>query len=256
MTDINQLVDACRNGATKMRPVLPLGQALSIGSIGFLEDHAFRYLGTVETLLGKNTGTPIPGGGISSFYTTSKDGYYNKIYASGATSETFGQIVGANAAIELTFAGESAFMLSAKNITIHTMADPATLLAEILKRYKTEAWEKRYCLVYQVGVAASYTAVLARQSGAKLLLGADASFGQGDFSVADAAAGARFERQIGALDHVVGAKDIPAFFSAYRVKERFFRSNIVKSASALPPNAPSGIIAQKLEITENPFEEA
>ncbi|WP_371565286.1 hypothetical protein [Streptomyces canus] len=254
MVDINELVDACMDGTPKMRPVLPLGQALSIGSVGFLEDHAFRYVGTVETLLGKSAGSPLPSEGLISFNASSEDGFSHRIYASGETSETFGSIVGANGAIELSFSTESAFMLSAKDVAITTMGDPAALLAEMLKRYKAGAWEKRYCFVYQVGTAAAYTATLSRQSGAKLLLSVDTSLGQGNFSVADVAAGAHLTHQSGALDQIIGAKNIPAFYNAYRVKDRFFRRDIVKTASALPTDASPGAISEALELTETPFE--
>ena len=99
MADINKLVRMCRRSAVKMRPVLPLGQAMSVGMVGFLDDDAFRYLGTVETMLGFSPGGSRTGKGPPRVLLVSGKDVSVLGRVNGETSETFGTIAKAKARI-------------------------------------------------------------------------------------------------------------------------------------------------------------
>jgi hypothetical protein len=255
VADIDKLVKMCRRGAVKMRPVLPLGQAMSLGMVGYLDNHAFRYVGTVETMLGGTAGKALPGEGLPSAELVSGKEVSLLARIKGETSETFGDIAKAKARIETTFGSGKSFLLTAPSVEIATMEEPVGLLAAMLRAYNAGLWKEEYCFVYQTGRPSSYRAALAHQSGAKLLLSVSGAVGQGPVSVGSLAAKARFEGQSGALEQLITNRPVTAFFNAYRVKDRFFRGPTVQVASKLSPNLPRDDIRAALKVSGNPFEQ-
>lgn len=256
MADLDKLVAMSRRSHAKMRPVLPLGQPLELGMVGYLDDHAFRYLGRVQTMLGEPPGKPLKGGGVPVVDLVSGKEVDLAIHAKGTTSQAFGDIAKGKARVEMTFGSDKSFLLSAKDITIYTMEDPVILLAAMLRAFEAGMWQQEYCLVYQIGVAASYTGVLSRQAGAKLLLSTSAKLGKGKASVGDVAAGMSFERQSGALEQVVAPRKTTAFFNAYRVKKRWFTGPSVQVAASLPVGASGEEIRGALKVKGDPMKAA
>ncbi|MFJ2595165.1 hypothetical protein [Streptomyces erythrochromogenes] len=254
MADLDKLVKKCKDSQIKMRPVLPLGQPISIGAIGYLENHAFRYLGTCETLLGLSPGQPLQGEGHPEFELVSGKDVHHDTHTHGQTSQAFGVIANANGAVEISFDSEKSFMIAARSVSVSTMPEPISLLGAMLDRFAVGAWREEYCVVYQIGVAENYTSVLSQQSGSKLLLSADGSAGKGGLSLGDLAVGTRFEQQKGALDRVIAAREVPAFFNAYKVKDRFFRGATTETATSLGKNPSADEIHQILGSTGSPFE--
>ena len=252
MADINKLVKACRS-KLKMRPSLPLGQPISLGAVGYLEDHAFRYLGTAEIMLGQPPGALISGTGTPEVAFSSGKEVSLSVHAKGQVSPTFGEIIDANGAIEVSLGSSNSYLIAAKDIAYSAMQDPVLLLRAMLERYSAGAWQKEYCFIYEIGTPASYTAMLSQQSGARVLLSADVAPGPA-ISVGDLGAGIGFKRQSGALDRLISDQRMPAFFNAYRVKERFFRAPAIKTATKIGPHASSAEVAAALGVTENPFE--
>jgi hypothetical protein len=234
MADIDKLIRKCRRGSVKMRPVLPLGQAMSLGMVGYLDDHAFRYVGTVETMLGMKPSKPLPGSGSSSVEIASGKDVALSGRMSGETSEAFGDLAKAKARIEVTFQSDRSFLLLAHDLTISTLANPAALLTAMQRAYGAGLWRKEYCFVYQIATAASYRAALSHQAGAKLLLSADAGVGPSGVSLGDLGGKTRFEAQSGAIEQLISNRPVRAFFNAYKVKDHFFRGPAVAVASRSP----------------------
>jgi hypothetical protein len=236
LADIDQLVKKCRS-EVKMRPVLPLGQPMPLGSVGYLDGHAFRYVGTTDSLLDQRPAKPIPGEGRPAVEIVSGRDVTLSFHGKGESSQVFGDIAKGKARVEVTFNSEKSFLLAADILKIRMISEPSVLLAAMLRAYKAGVWEERYCFVFQVATVASYTAVLSRQAGAKLLLSVSAKIGSGPVSVGDMASGARFERQSGAVERIIAQKGTVAFYNAYRVKDSWFKAPKIEVATALAPDA-------------------
>jgi hypothetical protein len=256
VADIDKLVRMCRRGTVKMRPVLPLGQAMSVGMVGFLDGHAFRYLGTVKSMLGVSPGRSRTGKGPPGVQLVSGKDVSVSGRVKGETSETFGAIAKAKARIEVNFGSDKSFLLVAQRIEITTMSEPAQLLAEMLKAYKVGLWRKNYCFVYQVGVATGFRAALSHQTGAKLLLSTDATVAPGGVSLGDLGASAEYESLNGAVEQVVSDEPVTAFFNAYRIKDRLFKDATVEVASTLPSTVSRSESLRRLGAGKSPFEAA
>jgi hypothetical protein len=224
--------------------------------VGFIEGDAFRYLGTVKTMLGVSPGRSRTGKGPPDVYLISGKDVLLSGRVQGATSETFGAIAKAKARIEVTFESERSFLLVARRIAITTMSEPAQLLAEMLKAYKVGLWQKHYCLVYQVGVATGYRAALSHQTGAKLLLSTDAAVAAGPVPLSALGAGAQYESSNAAVEQVVSDEPVTAFFNAYRVKDRLFKEATIEVASSLPPTISRGESLKRLHPEKSPFDTA
>lgn len=237
-----------------MRPTLPLGQSMALGDCGFIEDNAFRYLGASDTMLGVPAGDPIPAESQQSVEIVSGKDVNITAHAKGEPSAAFNIVIDAEAAVEVTFASNKSFFVAAENVQVSTMKDPVVLLAAQLQLYNVGAWQEHYCFIYQVGIAASYSAALSHESSAKLLLNADAKLAPAELSIASLAAGVQFARQSGSVERVIAKRDVTAFYNAYRIKDRFFRGPTVKTAATLGPDAPADAIRKALDVAENPFE--
>jgi len=255
MADIDQLVKKCQR-ELKMRPVLPLGQAMSLGSIGYLDGHAFRYVGTSNTLLGLPPGRAIPGQGRQRVEVTSGREVALTVYAKGETSQTFGNLAKGKARVEVTFGSDKSFLLGGQKLNVRTLLEPSSLIAAMFRAYSAGVWLEKYCFVFQVGIVGSYTAVMSHQSGAKLLLSAGASIGKGQISLGDLVGGAHYESQSGALEQIAGEKRFVAFFNAYRVKDGFFTGPRLQVAGNLPFKASAGQQRKALKLQGNPFVKA
>ena len=253
MADIKALVRKVRQDI-KMRPVLPVGQTIGIGSVGYIEDDAFRYVGTVSTMLQQGPGDPVSGNPVPIVSITSGRDVQLFFHAAGQTSETFGSIANGRARIEVTFSNDKSFLLAAESVTPTTMAEPHLLLQAMLRAYKAGAWQERYCFVYQVGVAATFTIALSEQAASKLLISGNAALGDGPATVGKLAAGVKFERASGATTVQVGEANICAFFNAYRVKDRVFRKLTTEVASAALGSTDAEELPRKLGIKGSPFE--
>ena len=253
MADLDELVKKCRKSPVKMRPVLPMGQPLSVGMVGYLDQHAFRYLGSVETILGEPTGKLLSGEGLPSVEVLSGKDVSISSYAKGQTSQAFGDFAKAKARVELTFSSGKSFLIAAQDLRIKTMTEPHVLLAAMLRAYSIGLWRKHYCLIYQIAWASSFRAVLSHQPGAKLLLSLAGELGDGPASLGSLAAKASYERQSGQLEQLITNKSVPAFFNAYRIKDRFFSGSAVEVAATVPAGSSLKDVQAALGRS-NPFE--
>ncbi|MFF1636018.1 hypothetical protein, partial [Leifsonia sp. NPDC058248] len=251
---IEKMVEGCRS-ELQMRPTLPLGQPISLGTVGYLNDHAFHYLGTTEIMLGREPGNPIQGTGLPDVQISSGKDVSLSVLANGETSSTFGKIANLNGSIELSFNASDSFVVAAKDISITAMQNPILLFPAMIDRYTAGAWKEEYCFIYQIGTPTSFTAVISRQSGSRLLLDANTEVGEGAASLGDLAVGASFQRQSGAVDKIVCRNQVPAFFNAYRVKKPFLRKpKVVEAAAMIKDYASAEEIAAALGFDESPFE--
>ena len=254
MADLKSLVKKCRASTLKMRPVLPLGQPLALGMVGFLDGEAFRYIGSVDTMLGTPPGPAQRGDSPISVDIISGKDVSVTTHGVGDTSEVFRGIAEAKARIEVTFASDKSYFLSAHDVAIQTMQDPNRLLGEMLRAYRAGLWQEEYCFIYQIGTAASLRAGLSHQSSAKLLLSASAAITAGPAPLASLGGKVGFERQSGALEQLVSNRPTRAFFNAYRVKARWFRGPTVKVASSVAPTAPAAEVTAALALKSSPFQ--
>ncbi|WP_148684989.1 hypothetical protein [Mycolicibacterium tusciae] len=244
----------CKKSSLQMRPTLPLGQSMALGDCGYIEDNAFRYLGTSDTMLGVPAGDPIPGKSQQSVEIVSGKDVNITVHAKGEPSAAFNIVIDAEAAVEITFASSKSFFIAAENVHVFTMKDPVILLAALLKLFNVGAWQKHFCFIYQIGVASSYSAALSHESSAKLLLNADVNLAPVEVSIASLAAGVKFARQSGSVERIIAKRDVTAFYNAYRIKDRFFSGPTVKTAAKLGPDAPADTIRKALDVADNPFQ--
>lgn len=231
MANIDQLVKKSKNEA-KMRPVLPLGQPLSLGAVGFIDGGAFRYMGTAHTMLGVDPGPADSGVGMPDVEIESGRDFSMRTYAKGETAEGFGQIASGKARAEVSFSSADAFMMAGRGLTVSTLTEPGILAAAMVRAFHAGLWEERFCLVYQIAAAKNFTAVLSEQSQSKLLLTGGASLGKGNVSLGDLTAGVKVSSQKGSMQKLVAGRNVVAFFNAYQVDDRILRSDRVKTAMA------------------------
>lgn len=246
MADIDRLVNMCRREA-KMRPVLPLGFAMKLGAIGRIEGGAFRQWGTSETLLAVAPGKPLTGGELPLVELQSGRDVQISALAKGATSATFGNLAKGKARIEVDMGSSRSFVAAAGDVKIKTLSEPHRLVNPMLRAYMDGLWDPDYVVVYEIGVAQRYSAILANIRDTKLLLSASAGIGSGALKAGDLAGNVSFEQQTSSTVKLIGGRNVVAFFNAYRVAESFWGKPVVRTAAAaFDPTKPAG---QQTEVT-------
>ncbi len=224
MPAIDKLVDKARS-ELKMRPSYPLGQQLALGSVGVVENGAFRYRGSIEAILGIGAGPELPletklkqGWGITSGKDVKLDAH-----AKGETSQVFGELARGRARVEVSFARNDSFLLAASSVEVRALAEPQRLIDRMKEAAAQGSWEQNFAFVYQIGLPLSYTVILSRQKGTKVLLSAAAiAGGAATTDVAQLAAGFNLETQTSLTEQLVGKGRFPAFYNAYRINPRWW----------------------------------
>jgi len=254
MADIRALVHQCQEKA-KLRPVLPLGQSVRLGDVGYLEGDSFRYLGSVDVFFQRAVGRPLEGDTIDKIELMSEQGVTLHPYGKTEPSAVFGALANGSARVEATFSSEKSFLMTARDVLLKRMREPIRFIDAMMAAYKEGSWDEDHCFIYEVGRAAHFTAVLAQQGGGSLLLSAEAGIAPGGVALADVAAGVSYKRTSGSLHVVVADKGVNAFFNAYRVRKKFLRDPKLQVAAAGTAQTGSKEILSILG-DEDPFEPA
>jgi hypothetical protein len=220
-----------------MRPILPLGQTVTAGAIGTIDDNgAFRYWGSSKSLLGLSPGRPLPDSKARpNFGATSGKDVSVGFKASGKASTLFPDLPKASARVEVSFAKKNSCLISARDISVKTLAEPYKLADAIKARYLAGAWDPDYVVVYQLGWAGQYLGIAADADATNVALSAKGTFDQkpvtadlaGNFSIK------AYSKAITQND----AKNALAFFSAYRVHRNwlvFWKKSVDVRAAAQP----------------------
>jgi hypothetical protein len=156
-----------------MRPVVPLEQPVAIGDIGTIgKDGAWNPISTTRFRFGvepENVRSTRDGRGIWSAR-SGKDVSF-KAYARGQTSELVKNVADAKARAEISFASSSSFVFAAKGVTIRSATEMSAVIDAIRRAYhlrkerKEETrWYRDFVVVFAVGDAQHFTALLARQA--------------------------------------------------------------------------------------------
>jgi hypothetical protein len=221
MAGVEEVIDRAKKELA-MRPILPLGQTVPFGAIGTIDDNgAFRYWGSSKSLLGESAGRPLPDSKARpDFGATSGDDVSVGFKARGEASSLFPNLPKAKARVEVSFAKKNSCLISARTITVKTLAEPHKLAEAIKRRYLDGAWDADYIVVYQLGWAGEYLGISADADDTNVALSAKASINQqpvtadlaGNFSVS--AHSKAITRQ--------DAKNALVFFNAYRIHRRWF----------------------------------
>ncbi len=150
------------------------------------------------------------------------------ILASGQNSNLFPDLPAASVRAEISFGGQESFVLSAKNVVISTVADPASLLGAILAAYGRREWEKDSILISEVAVPESVFAALSRSGNGGVLLSAKGNLNAGPVDIAGLAAS--FQVTAKASDaETYESGGQPLFFNALRVRGKW-----LSGATVLP----------------------
>lgn len=253
MANIDRLVRHAKRVA-KMRPVLPLGMPLALGSIGFLEDDAFRYWGTSDTLLGvpavaAATGAPLPLVELQS----GRDVQITAL-AKGETSKTFGHLAKGSARLEVSLGRSGSYVMAARDVRVKTLKEPHQLAVPMLRAYEQGLWDPDYIVVYEVGIAEAFTAVLAHEADTKVLVSTSVKVGSGKLEAGNLAAKLSFQSSTNSVEKLIGASKITAFFNAYRVHTDFWGRTTVRTAAArIPAEIPPARQMDQVELPKKIF---
>ena len=151
-----ELVKRVQGSVIAMRPVLPLGQPLGLGSVGTIDDDGnFSYQGTIGTMLGLN-----------------------------------------NLGREL---------------------EPVSLPSLQWSAYEDGIWTRDMVFVYRIGIARNITLVINSEAGTKVGLKASAKVAAAAAADVDLAAGFKMQIATNSVEQVSGARNLVAFYSAYRI---------------------------------------
>ncbi len=216
-----ELVKRVQGSVIAMRPVLPLGQPLGLGSVGTIDDDGnFSYQGTIGTMLGlNNLGRELEPVSLPSLQwstTTGKDvsvGIGSRADTSGALSR-FANLKGF---ATITFGSRDSTFIAVKGLTVRAFAEPKLFMNSMLSAYEDGIWTRDMVFVYRIGIARNITLVINSEAGTKVGFKASAKVAAAAAADVDLAAGFKMQIATNSVEQVSGARNLVAFYSAYRI---------------------------------------
>jgi hypothetical protein len=211
-----------------VNPLLPFGTPIEPGVIGTTSGGKFTRRGTVESILKKPLPPLTTSRQPASWGLISGKSVSVSVLASGKASNLFPDLPSASVRAEILFGGQDSYVLSAKNVVISTVADPASLLGGILAAYGRQEWEKDFILISEVATPESVFAALSHSGSGGVLLSAKGDLNAGPVDIAGLAASFQVTaKSSDAETYESGGQ--PLFFNALRI-----RSKWLAGATVLP----------------------
>lgn len=242
MADITTFVASTRQ-TFRMRPVLPLGQELALGSVGVLEGDVFHYRGSLTTLLGVKPGKNLaPTVVDTAKFVSSGLDVTLTVLPKGTPSATFPKVGKGRVRAEVGLANDTSFLLAARGVTTRALAETNVHLLAILGAFRDGTWQPDFVFVYEMGIPASCTAILGRSPVTTVLLEATVKTDPVAVGMAELAHGFGLKSQRPRTESLVGRTGKVAFFNAYRVRPGWFAPEL---ADAPPKKTPT--VAQAFE---------
>lgn len=161
----------------KVRPILPFGLPLSIGTIGVLEDDEFVIRGGVGSILGVDVGETVTGEEPVNWSLTSGDDVQAQFVAAGEASRLFPGSPTVKARLDVSFKSSQSFIVSARGVQITTLKDPHRLIGDMISGWRRGVFREDFVLVNQVVVADRVAILCSRESDTNLQLEANADTG-------------------------------------------------------------------------------
>lgn len=211
-----------------VNPLLPFGTPIEPGVIGTLSGGKFTRRGSVESILKKPLPPLTSSTAPANWGLTSGKSVSVSILASGKTSKLFPEFPSASVRAEISFGGQSSYVLSARDVIVSTVADPASLLGAILAAYGRREWEKDYILVSEVATPGSVFAALSNSGGGGVLLSAKGDLNAGPVDIAGLAANFQVSAKTSDAETYESGGQ-PLFFNALRVRGKW-----LSGATVLP----------------------
>lgn len=226
-----QFVSKVRNSEIAMRPILPLAQPLDLGHVGTLaDDGAWGQRGTIQAILGLNSlGGELPSvdNDLRVSITSGKDVSVG-FRADAKTDGLLKQFANLKGKASISFGSSNGFFLALQGLKIRQLAQPQLLVLAILNAYKAGHWEKNWVFVHQLGVAKKLTVVLSAERETTVLIQGAGKAALAAGTAVDMSAGFKFVASTKAVTQITGAKNLTAFYGAYRVRDRTFGSPTVE----------------------------
>lgn len=232
-----ELVKRVQKSVIAMRPVLPLAQRINLGSVGTIDDDgAFRYQGTIGSMLGLNylggELEPVSKADLQWSTTIGKNVKVG-IGAKADTSGELAQFANAKGVATITFGAKNSTFVAIKGLTVRGLAEPKLLMDAMLSAYRRGAWSEDMVFVYQVGIAHNLTIIMSRDAGTKVALKASAKVAAAAAADVDLAVGYKMQVATNAVEQVSGAKRLIAFYNAYRISDRWWKDPTVVQADMI-----------------------
>lgn len=232
-----ELAKRVQKSVIGMRPVLPLAQRVDLGSVGTIDDEGqFRYQGTIGSMLGLN----YLGGELEpvskpdlQWSTTVGKNVRVGIGAKADTSGELAQFANAKGVATISFGAANSTFVAVKGLTVRGLAEPRLLMDAILSAYRRGAWSEDMVFVYQVGIAHNLTIIMSRDAGTKVALKASARVAAAAAADVDLAVGFKMQIATNAVEQVSGARNLVAFYNAYRVSDRWWKAPKVEQADMI-----------------------
>lgn len=215
----DRFVQEIRNNF-RVRPVLPFGLPLTIGTVGVVEDGQFSYRGTVKSILGVEPGETTTSVGTASWSLTSGRDVSIRLLASGEESTFFPQAPTVKARVEISLQKADSFLASVLKPNITTLKDPVALVEAMLNSYSRGIWRKAYVVVHEAVIPDGALVLLSRTANTKILLEANTDFKA--VNLADLAAGLSVTYQNQDVLRFESGGGNTLFYNAFRVKENFW----------------------------------
>jgi hypothetical protein len=211
-----------------VNPLLPFGTPIEPGVIGTMSGGKLTRRGSVESILKKPLPPLTSSRAPANWGLTSGKSVSVGILASGKSSNLFPDLAAASVRAEISFGGKGSYVLSAKDVVISTVADPASLMGAILAAYGRKEWEKDFILINEVATPGSVFAALSHSGSGGVLLNAKGNLNAGPVDIAGLAANFQVTAKTSDAETYESGGQ-PLFFNALRI-----RSKWLSGATVLP----------------------
>ena len=213
----------------KVRPILPFGLGLEIGTVGTLEDDQFVIRGTSQSILRVSPGATTPAvAGEQNWLLQSGRDVKATFVPAGQTSSLFPNLPSASARVELSFGRDDSYLCVVGQPKVTSLADPASLIGAISAAYSAGGWPAENVLVYQIVTAESLLVLGSKTKNTNILLSASGDVGVAGTSLAKISGTFGVMAQTQDVIRFESGGGAPVFYNAYRVKKSFLGGQSVE----------------------------
>ena len=217
------------------RPTWLPGVPMKLGTVGVIENGAFRPITSLENL-------NIPYDVIldakqDTLDYNSSTGVMITFKGAGETNEKFEAIGKASAGVLIEFSRRGAIVMQLKGVANHRIADQVSLNKELLRSVvlgNTDQWQRDWVVITEVVQAETGTIVISNTENSKLELQASGSVKP--VNLVDASANLSVAKESQVSTKIIAESGLTPLFRGVRVKRKFlWLFNEVQQASTETP---------------------
>lgn len=196
------------------------GTPVAIGDVGEMDGNVFRRVSSLKLMqipfsVRKDTGR-------EDLLYTSESGVKMNFKAAGTPVIAGSSLVTQKAGVTIDFQKGAGVVFVARGCQSPSIEDQISLGKEIIRRYNTNGWDKKYVVVTEVVQADSMTAFISESSGGKIELIAENSLNLGTVNLADFSANFSVGASSGIHTQIIAKDRLTPLFRVRKVKVSFW----------------------------------